>query len=126
LLTMLGDASYGVSKAAALSFCEHVAISHSDVVQVHCLCPQAVDTALVSSVDPSKNAALTDGLLSPEQVAQDTLLGIRNGDFFIFPHPKVPSYVLRKAQDHARWIKGMQRMRTKLVKNKPNKLRSKL
>jgi NAD(P)-dependent dehydrogenase (short-subunit alcohol dehydrogenase family) len=134
LLTMLGDASYGVSKAAALSFCEHVAISHSPVVKVHCLCPQAVDTALVSNVDHrNKNAALTDGLLSPEQVARDTLMGIEQGDFFIFPHAEVPGYVLRKAQDHARWIKGMQRMRNKLVmKNKPSsstsspELRSKL
>ena len=113
LLTMVGDASYGVSKAAALSWCEHVAISHPSV-KVHCVCPQAVDTPLVA-VSKEQNAAMTDGLLTPETVAKSTLQGIQKGDFFIFPHRQVPKYALRKAQDHARWLKGMQRLRNKLM-----------
>lgn len=121
LLTMVGDASYGVSKAAALSFCEHVAISHQheeDGVKVHCLCPQAVDTPLVATNTKDQNAAMTDGVMSPEAVAEATLKGIQKGDFFIFPHPEVPKYALRKAQDHTRWLKGMQRLRNKLIKPK--------
>jgi len=113
LLTMVGDASYGVSKAAVLSFCEHVAISHPRI-HVHCLCPQAVDTPLIK-VSKDQNAAMTDGVLSPEQVANMTLLGIQKNDFFIFPHTRVPTYFLRKAQDHARWLKGMQRLRNTLT-----------
>ena len=114
LLTMVGDASYGVSKAAALSWCEHVAISHHPSVKVHCVCPQAVDTPLVA-VSKEQNAAMTDGLLTPEAVAKATLRGIQKGDFFIFPHSQVPKYALRKAQDHTRWLKGMQRLRNKLM-----------
>ena len=115
LLTMVGDASYGVSKASALSWCEHVAISHPSVM-VHCLCPQAVDTPLVA-VSKDQNAAMTDGVLTPEEVADVTLQGIQKNDFFIFPHEKVPKYALRKAQDHARWLKGMQRLRNKLMQS---------
>ena len=113
LLTMVGDASYGVSKAAALSWCEHVAISHPSV-KVHCVCPQAVDTPLVA-VSKEQNAAMTDGLLAPEAVAKATLRGIQKDDFFIFPHEQVPKYALRKTQDHARWLKGMKRLRNKLM-----------
>ncbi|CAB9508272.1 KR domain [Seminavis robusta] len=120
LLTMVGDASYGVSKAAAVSFCEHVQIAHSPSVKVHCLCPQAVShTNLmpITNTDSSShntNAAMTDGALSPQEVACATLQGIQNNDFFIFPHTTVPKYVLRKAQNHKRWIQGMQRMRNTL------------
>lgn len=116
LLTMVGDASYGVSKAAALSLCEHMAIAHS-AVKVHCLCPQAVDTPMVDGAgrDDAKNAAMTDGVMSAPRVAQLTLQGIESGDFFIFPHTQVPKYALRKAQDHDRWLKGMQRLRNTVM-----------
>ena len=117
LLTMVGDASYGVSKAAALSFCEHVAIAHGNCVQVHCLCPQGVSTNLAPFQDKD-NAAMSDGMLTPEEVAVDTLQAIQRGDFFIFPHANVPKYALRKAKDHARWLKGMQRLRNNLMKSK--------
>jgi len=156
LLTMVGDASYGVSKAAAVSFCEHVAISHPSI-QVHCLCPQAVDTPLITNnnatasassggkdtnmatqltnsttttADHSKNnAAAVDGIMTPQQVADVTLQGIAQGDFFIFPHTQVPLYNHRKAKDHKRWLQGMRRLRNKLVdgsNNTPPPLASKL
>eukprot|EP00542_Grammatophora_oceanica_P006255 CAMPEP_0194066868 /NCGR_PEP_ID=MMETSP0009_2-20130614/86257_1 /TAXON_ID=210454 /ORGANISM="Grammatophora oceanica, Strain CCMP 410" /LENGTH=169 /DNA_ID=CAMNT_0038719861 /DNA_START=735 /DNA_END=1244 /DNA_ORIENTATION=- len=123
LLTMVGDASYGVSKAAVVSWCEHVAISHPSV-RVHCLCPQAVDTPLLLASSSSteeqstNNAALTDGVMTAEEVADMTLKGIQLNDFFIFPHPRVPLYALRKAQDHKRWLKGMQRLRNQLMKQR--------
>lgn len=115
LLTQIGDASYGVSKAAAISLAEHIAISHP-TIQVHCLCPQAVDTPLVH-LGPPQNSAMTDGVVTPEVVAECTLQAIRQGSFWIFPHPTVPEYYRRKTSDHSRWIKGMQRLRQRLLQN---------
>jgi len=121
LLTQIGDASYGVSKAAVVSLAEHMAIAHSKV-KVHCLCPQAVDTPLVdqfihaSSARSSANSAIIDGIISPEVVAECTLQAIEEGSFWVFPHRRVPEYVRRKATDHARWIRGMQKMRLSLQK----------
>jgi NAD(P)-dependent dehydrogenase (short-subunit alcohol dehydrogenase family) len=117
LLTMVGDASYGVTKAAAVSLAEHLAISHGDVVQVHCLCPQAVDTPFIADTK-GINAAMTDGVISPEFVAGCTLDAMRKKEFFIFPHPEVPTYFERKAKDHARWLKGMQRLRNRMMQSK--------
>jgi NAD(P)-dependent dehydrogenase (short-subunit alcohol dehydrogenase family) len=133
LLTMIGDAAYGVSKAAAASFAEHVAIAHSPKVKVHCLCPQAVDTPFLTTLTSTQvtspanananndnnnnNAAMTDGIVSPEFVAQCCLTAISQGDFWIFPHPRVLEYHQRKVLDHARWLKGMQSLRTRLMRN---------
>jgi len=124
LLTMIGDASYGVTKAAAISFAEHLAIAHPHI-QVHCLCPQAVDTPLWNvkggggggggSLSLAANAATTNGVVSAEYVAKCTLQAMRQQDtFWIFPHPQVADYVKHKAMDHARWLKGMQRFQQRL------------
>jgi short-subunit dehydrogenase len=112
-LTQIGDASYGVSKAAAISFAEHMAITHP-TIQVHCLCPQAVDTPFVDPTKVTLNSAMSDGLVSAEHVAQCTVKAIEEGNFWVFPHSRVPDYVRRKATDHARWLKGMQRLRKRL------------
>jgi NAD(P)-dependent dehydrogenase (short-subunit alcohol dehydrogenase family) len=124
LLTQIGDASYGVSKAAAVSFAEHLAISHP-TIQVHCLCPQAVDTPFVDIIGNSgqNNSAMADGMVSPEYVAKCTLQAIRQSTFWIFPHPRVPEYYRRKVTDHARWLKGMKRLRNRLqaTSNTPTK-----
>jgi NAD(P)-dependent dehydrogenase (short-subunit alcohol dehydrogenase family) len=114
LLTMIGDASYGVSKAAAVSFAEHVAIAHPKV-QVHCLCPQAVDTPFTPQIKTSANSAMTDGVISAEFVATCTLNAISGGDFWILPHPEVQKYAVRKALDHKRWLNGMKSLRNKLM-----------
>lgn len=116
LLTQIGDAGYGVTKAAAVSFAEHLAITH-ETVQVHCVCPQAVDTPFLRDVkqEGSTNlSAAVDGMLSPEFVADQTLAAIRRGEFWVFPHPRVAEYTRRKANDHRRWIRGMQKLRRAL------------
>ncbi len=129
LLTQIGDASYGVTKAAAISFAEHMAIAHPKL-QVHCVCPQAVDTPFVYTTTPTaatttttttlNTSATTDGMVSPDYVADCTLRAIELGTFWIFPHPRVPEYCRRKATDHTRWIKGMQRLRQKLLQKYKN------
>jgi NAD(P)-dependent dehydrogenase (short-subunit alcohol dehydrogenase family) len=123
LLTQIGDASYGVSKAAVVSLAEHMAITHGSKVQVHCLAPQAVDTPFVDQLlkeastaksSSPNNSAMTDGIISPDVVAECTLQAIEDGSFWIFPHRRVKEYVHRKATDHARWLRGMQKLRLNL------------
>ncbi|KAL3938811.1 MAG: hypothetical protein SGBAC_006354 [Bacillariaceae sp.] len=122
LLTQIGDASYGVSKAAAVSFAEHLAIEHSDKLRVLCICPQAVDTPFGEGmVQKTKNSAKTDGVISPTIVAAcslDALSSQAESDaaLFIFPHPEVATYAKRKGADHTRWLNGMIRFRKKQEK----------
>jgi NAD(P)-dependent dehydrogenase (short-subunit alcohol dehydrogenase family) len=113
LLTQIGNTSYGVSKAAAVSFAEHMAIAHP-TIQVHCLCPQAVDTPFVNPAKVAQSSAMMDGMVSAEFVAACTLQAIEKGDFWVFPHPQVSEYLQRKATDHPRWLKGMQKLRKRL------------
>ena len=47
LLTQIGNASYGVSKAAAVSFAEHLAIEHGDRVRVLCLCQLTLPLVII-------------------------------------------------------------------------------
>lgn len=116
LLTQIGDASYGVTKAGAVSFAEHLAIEHGDSVNVLCLCPQAVDTPFGNGmVQKTNNVAKTDGIISPERVAAIALEAIvnrsqtRDAPMLLFPHPEVETYMKRKGMDHKRWLKGMRR-----------------
>ncbi|CAJ1948461.1 unnamed protein product [Cylindrotheca closterium] len=119
LLTQIGDASYGVSKAAAVSFAEHLAIEHSDRLRVLCICPQAVDTSFGEGmVQKTNNSAKKDGVISPSIVAACTLDALSSQvetdpSLFIFPHPEVATYVKRKGVDHTRWLKGMIRFKKK-------------
>ena len=120
LLAMIEDTCYGVSKAAAVSFAEHMAITHPQV-QVHCLCPQSVDTPIIpKEARENPTAAMVDGLLSPEFVAKCTLEAITLKQFWIFPHKNVPKYVLQKVMDHDRWLHGMRRLRQRLWASKGN------
>jgi NAD(P)-dependent dehydrogenase (short-subunit alcohol dehydrogenase family) len=140
LLTQIGDASYGVTKAGAVSFAEHLTIEHGDSIHVLCICPQAVDTPFGNGmVQKTNNVAKTDGIISPRQVATRTLDALVNrpqdndSSMFIFPHPQVEMYMKRKGMDHARWLKGMrrfkqsqqQRMQTSRETTR-NRIRSKL
>ena len=52
-----------------------------DGVKVSCLCPQAVDTAMLGSTDGG--AAGLDGILSPEQVAEAVIEGLREERFLV-------------------------------------------
>ena len=125
LLTQIGNVSYGVTKAAAVSLAEHLAIAHGHKkkknknVYIHCLCPQAVNTPLIqgmmnTTMANSAASSMVDGILSPEYVADCCLVAIVNQEFWIFPHPQVQEYVQRRALDHDRWLKGMQAFCQKL------------
>ncbi len=125
LLSQIGDAAYSATKHAAVAFAESLAITHGEQgIKVSVVCPQAVATRMIGIDDDSQalgggfGGNDIDGILSPSQVADDIVAGIREGRFLVLPHPQVRTYFQRKAADHDRWIAGMQRFRRKLTGEK--------
>ena len=116
LLNHIFAAPYGVTKAAALSLFEWLAIAHGDEgIRVSCLCPQGVKTDMLAAERRLGIEFLTDNALEPDQVADIVLQGMRDEKFLILPHPEVADYFSRKAADYDRWLKGMRRLRAKIA-----------
>jgi short-subunit dehydrogenase len=122
LLSQIGDAAYSATKHAAVAFAESLAITHGEQgIQVSVVCPQAVATRMIGIADDAESfdggygGNDVDGILSPDQVADDIVASIQSGSFLVLPHPQVRTYFQRKAADHDRWIAGMQRFRRKLM-----------
>jgi len=112
LLNHFFAAPYGVTKAAALSFFEWLAIVHGDEgIRVSCLCPKGV----AKEVSQLGIEFLTAGALEPEAVAEAVVRGIGDERFLILPHPEVAEYFRRKADDYDRWLRGMRRLRSNLL-----------
>jgi NAD(P)-dependent dehydrogenase (short-subunit alcohol dehydrogenase family) len=124
LLTQPGDAPYSVTKHAAVALAEWLAITYGDKgITVSCLCPMAVDTAMLgggqqpgddpdapSELGTAAGAAAVQGVLSPEHVAETVVEGIRGEKFLILPHPEVATFEQRRAADRDRWLAGMRRL----------------
>jgi NAD(P)-dependent dehydrogenase (short-subunit alcohol dehydrogenase family) len=117
LLNHFFAAPYGVTKAAALSLFEWLAIVHGDDgIRVSCLCPQGVKTDMLAMErDRLGFDFLTAGALEPEAVALAVVEGIAAERFLILPHPEVAEYFRRKAEDYDRWLRGMRRLRHNLL-----------
>jgi NAD(P)-dependent dehydrogenase (short-subunit alcohol dehydrogenase family) len=128
LLTQIGSMSYSVTKAAAVSLAEWLAVTHHHQgIRVSVLCPQAVRTNIVrNSPDFGGTGALAadgeldggvaggDGVLEPSDVAAICIDAIRDERFLVLPHAEVAKYVQRKATDRDRWLAGMRRFQTAL------------
>ena len=115
LLSQPGDAAYSVTKHAAVALAEWLAITYGDDgIAVSCLCPMAVDTAMLGDrsgeLSSAARAAAVRGILSPEEVADAAVEGVREERFLILPHPEVAAFELRRASDHDRWLAGMRRL----------------
>ena len=52
---------------------------------------------------------------SAEQVADAVVEGLRDERFLILPHPEVLGFFQRKASDYERWLRGMRRLREKVM-----------
>lgn len=113
LLTSMNSMAYGVTKAAAVSLAEHLAIQYGDKgIRVSVLCPQSVLTGMTSGGRPG--AASVDGVMMPEEVAQIVIEAMVAERFMILSHPTVHEYEQRKTRDRDRWLGGMRRLRNKI------------
>ena len=117
LLNHVLASPYAVTKAAGLSFFEWMAIAYHDQgIRVSALCPQGVRTAMLAQ--EGERNFLTPGALAPEQVADAVAEGIHDERFLILPHPEVGEFVLRKASDYDRWLRGMRRLRDRILEER--------
>jgi NAD(P)-dependent dehydrogenase (short-subunit alcohol dehydrogenase family) len=114
LLTQVSSLIYSVTKHAAVSLAEWLAIEYADQgVRVSCICPQGVRTPMLEQgmQEAAAAAALSaGGLIEPEDVADAVVAGIREERFLILPHENVAQFMARKGSDPERWIRGMRRL----------------
>ena len=115
LLTMLGTATYSVTKHGAESYAEWLAATygHRGLV-VHCICPQGVRTNMLAQSGGAGKVVLQDAAIEPEQVAEALLAGMEAGRFLILPHPEVHGYYQMRAANPDRWLRGMNRMQQRI------------
>ena len=108
LLNIVESPAYAVTKHAAVAFAEWLRIAYGRKgVEVACLCPQSVQTDMVTG---DGGSASHDGIIAPEVVALAVRATMQNGKFLVLPHPEVAQYFRNKGQDYERWIGGMQKM----------------
>jgi NAD(P)-dependent dehydrogenase (short-subunit alcohol dehydrogenase family) len=114
LLTQVSSLIYSVTKHAAVSLAEWLAIEYGESgIRVSCICPQGVRTAMLDLAmeDVAGAAALTaGGLLEPDDVAESVIEGIAEERLLILPHPEVARFMALKGSDPERWIAGMRRL----------------
>lgn len=119
ILTTVGDAVYSATKHAAVGFAEWLAFTYGGQgVRVSCICPGAVDTAMLrggAGGDAAKASAVIGGgdVLAPGAAAERILSELADGHFLILTHPEMREFVVGKAQDPDRWIRGMTRLWTR-------------
>jgi NAD(P)-dependent dehydrogenase (short-subunit alcohol dehydrogenase family) len=117
LLNHILAAPYAVTKAAGLSLFEWMAIAYHDQgIRVSALCPQGVRTAMLTR--EGERNFLTGGALEPEQVADAVVAAIREERFLILPHPEVAEFFQRKVADYERWLRGMRRLRARILEQR--------
>jgi NAD(P)-dependent dehydrogenase (short-subunit alcohol dehydrogenase family) len=117
LLNHVLSAPYAVTKAAGLSFFEWMSIAYYDEgIRFSALCPQGVRTAMLTQ--EGERNFLTAGALEPVDVAGAVVEAIRDERFLILPHPEVAEFFRRKAADYDRWLRGMRRLREKILQER--------
>lgn len=116
ILTQIGSAPYSVTKHAAMSFAEWLAITYGDRgIHVSALCPQGVRTNMLFNAQFGGGAFLLEGALEPEQVAAEVIKAVTEERFLILPHPEVAKYFQNKANDYERWLRGMRKLQAKTM-----------
>jgi NAD(P)-dependent dehydrogenase (short-subunit alcohol dehydrogenase family) len=114
LLNHILASPYATTKAAALSFFEWMAIAYGDRgIGVSAICPLGVRTPMLARV--GERGFLWEGSVEPEVVAGALIDAMRDGRFLVLPHPEVAEYVRRKADDYDRWLRGMRRLRSRVL-----------
>ena len=118
LLMQVDSATYTVSKHAAVSFAEWLSVNYAERgIKVSCLCPQGVRTPMLLGPSGKRKSFLSEGSVSPEEVAARVMEAIESEQFLILPHPEVAEYERRKTADRDRWLGGMRRLRAAILAN---------
>jgi NAD(P)-dependent dehydrogenase (short-subunit alcohol dehydrogenase family) len=118
LLSQVNAAPYSVTKHAAVGFAEWLSIAHGDKgIRVSCLCPQGVLTPMLLGKDGNQRAHsfLGADAVTPEAVALAVVDAMREERFLVLPHPEVLTFLQRKTADYDRWLRGMRRLRAKVM-----------
>src|SRR5215831_15655846 len=111
ILTQIGSAPYSVTKHAAMSFAEWLAITYGDQgIRVSALCPMGVKTQMLARAEFSGGSFLLETAIEPEKVAAETIKVVGEERFLILPHPEVAKFFQQKASDYDRWLRGMRRL----------------
>ena len=115
LLSQLGAIGDATTKHAAVAVAEWLDITYRDRgLRVSCLCPQFVNTPMVTEgLDVDKLQKIAT-IIEPEQVADDVVAAILQERFLILPHPEVGKYMRNRGEDHARWLGGMRQLQAML------------
>lgn len=126
LLTQIGSATYATTKHAAVGFAEWLSVTYGDRgIRVSCLCPMGVETKLLYEGRDSGDAlgaaatrAVTSAgdVLEPAEVAECVLAAIDAEQFLVLPHAQVLEMYRHKGADYDRWIRGMRRYQSALLK----------
>ena len=117
ILTAAGDAPYSATKHAAVGFAEWLAFTYAgNGVRVSCICPGAVDTAMLrggAGGDAAKASAVIGGRRCARARAGRTAHPRRACKKIGSPtltHPDMHEFAVGKAQDPERWIRGMTKL----------------
>ena len=119
LLSQVNAAPYSVTKHAAVGFAEWLSIAYGERgIRVSCLCPQGVLTPMLmgSELAPRDQPSfLADGAVTPEVVAAKVIEAMAAETFLILPHAEVLTFWQRKTADCDRWLRGMRRLRARVM-----------
>lgn len=115
LLSLIGSASYSVTKHAALAFAEWLSITYGDRgIKVSAICPQGVRTGMLLDSDTGPAKLLKETAVNPEDVAEAVVCALAEERFLILPHPEVAEYFRHKAGDYERWLRGMRKLQVSM------------
>lgn len=123
LLTVLGQPTYAVTKHAAESYAEWLAVTYGHRgVNVHAICPQGVLTDMYPGTGDGGVADIigNDGALPPAAVAEALVRAVEAGEFLVLPHPEVRDYFAYRGTKTDSWIRGMQKLQTRLDESAPD------
>jgi len=117
LLSQIGNAAYSATKHAALGFAESLAITHgNDGIKVSVICPQYVATPMLGYEDNNANSDVP-GVITPDELADSVVEGVREEAFLILPHPDVTKYIQFKSANYDKWLEAMRTLRGDIIDN---------
>jgi len=117
LLSQIENASYSVTKHAAVGLAESIAITHrDDGIKVHCVCPQYVRSNMTKGFqDHPAITAIGGGFKEPEDVSRALHEAIEEERFLVLSHPEVEQYLQDKSTNYDKWIGGMAKLRRSIM-----------